>query len=146
MTILQLERFAQKFKVDPSSGCWVWKNVPSNGYGYFGINGRTHRSHRLLYQEFNGEIPASLVCDHLCRNKACCNPKHIEPVTQAVNVQRGDLAGRPLTPFCRHGHRLTPDNVYCAPSDGKRKCLECKRVLRKKQYQRFKQAKLEATQ
>ena len=73
--------------------CWVWQRG-SNGNGYGGIwtDGKWRRAHRVFYERHVGPIPAGLDIDHLCRVTRCVNPEHLEPVTEAVNVQRGRLA------------------------------------------------------
>jgi hypothetical protein len=74
-------------------GCWPWPgSMREDGYGHIFRNGKHYRAHRAVYQYFKGAIPAWLELDHTCRNKACVNPDHLEPVTHAVNVQRGDDA------------------------------------------------------
>lgn len=75
---------------DPSSGCWVWsKRTVVNGYGRMGDGqGRTVMAHRLAYEYWVGEIPLGLTIDHVCRNKLCCNPAHLEAVTPSENVRR----------------------------------------------------------
>lgn len=79
-------------KVEPlKSGCWRWSaSFRPNGYGQFVfVRGDLRPAHRLSYEWFIGPVPADLVLDHLCRNRWCVNPTHVEPVTQAVNSNRG---------------------------------------------------------
>jgi len=75
--------------IDRTGECWVWTGVLSAGYGQIWDKGRMRLVHRLMYELMVGPIPDGLVIDHLCRNPRCCNPAHIEPVTQKVNVKRG---------------------------------------------------------
>ncbi len=73
-------------------GCWEWTGGKTWGYGQFTANGRNVKAHRWSYEFFRDEIPPGLVIDHLCRNPACVNPWHLEPVTTRVNNLRGDVA------------------------------------------------------
>lgn len=93
------ERFWET--VDQSGMCWEWRGlVADNGYGKFATNGRRTLAHRVSYQLICGPIPTGLVLDHLCCNKSCVNPEHLEPVTTAENNRRGgpSRGRRPLEP------------------------------------------------
>lgn len=73
------------------NGCWVWTGrLNRNGYGRVWWQGREPVVHRVVWELLIGPIPKGLVLDHLCRNRACCNPGHLEPVTQRENVVRGE--------------------------------------------------------
>lgn len=121
-------------KVNEQDECWVWTGaILRNGYGYFGVTkGRCIVAHRFAYMSMIGEIPEGLDLDHLCRNRACVNPYHLQPVTRRVNLRRGigpqvsreRLGGRT---HCIRGHEFTELNTYRAPN-GTRKCRECYRV------------------
>ncbi len=92
------ERFAEKFEINPETECWDW-TASQNGLGYAKFHvqfkgGRERYGHRYSYHHFVGVIPASLELDHLCRNKRCVNPDHLEAVTGKVNVQRAHAARR----------------------------------------------------
>ena len=70
--------------------CWEWVGCTNrNGYGRVWRNRRTVMVHRLVYEATYGDIPAGLVLDHLCRNRRCVNPAHLEPVTVRTNTLRG---------------------------------------------------------
>lgn len=115
-------------RVDKSgpNGCWLWTGPKSAGrapgYGRVYIGGKGYQAHRLAYEELVGPIPAGLVIDHLCRNPACVNPAHLEPVTNAENIRRG-LA---IRTHCPQGHEYTPENVRHR-ANGHRSCKRCHR-------------------
>lgn len=84
-------------KVDVTLFCWEWKGAicPGTGYGHVGLGRRTDGVgvvHRVVYELLVGPIPPGMDLDHLCRNRACCNPDHLEPVTRSVNNRRGALS------------------------------------------------------
>lgn len=91
------DRLARAYVLEPN-GCWRWiKGITTVGYGHFSINQVYYQAHRLLYiLRFGQDIPAGLFPDHLCRNRWCVNPDHLEPVTHSENIRRG--AGARLTP------------------------------------------------
>lgn len=76
------------------SPCWVWQRARRSraGYGTCRLNGKLVLAHRAMYEKHNGPIPEGLHIDHLCRNPACVNPGHLEPVHRDENVRRGDCA------------------------------------------------------
>lgn len=77
--------------VDPETGCWNWNGfIFKEGYpGYMAHNGHPVRAHRAYYEKHKGPILEGMTLDHLCRNRRCVNPDHLEPVTIAVNCRRG---------------------------------------------------------
>lgn len=106
------------------AGCWQWAGAMwRNGYGKPGrpVHG-TRLAHRAFYTEHRGPIPEGMDLDHLCRNRACVNPAHLEPVSRAVNLDRG-LDAR-LT--CRSGrHDITEPGALIA---GTKQCVRCWRI------------------
>ena len=72
-------------------GCWEWSGAKDgDGYASMHYAGRCYRAHRFAYEQFVGPIPKGLVLDHLCRNRGCVRPDHLEPVTNAENIRRGE--------------------------------------------------------
>lgn len=108
--------------------CWEFTSLMRDGYGRFWFNGRSVRAHRWLYERMVTELPPELQLDHLCRNRACVNPWHLEPVTARVNTIRGDTApGRNARKTaCLEGHPYEGANLHVTPS-GRRVCRACHR-------------------
>ena len=113
-------------KVNKTDSCWLWTGAITGGYGSFWIGTGTVRAHRFSYEHLVGPIPDGLVLDHLCRVTKCVNPAHLEPVTTAENVRRGDapqyLNHDPKV-LCKRGHRL--DETAYIRRNGARVCHEC---------------------
>lgn len=129
------ERFLQKFEVMPD-GCWQWTaHIGSHGYGVInsGGAGPIVLAHRVAYELYKGPISEGLFVDHLCRNRRCVNPEHLELVTNRTNFLRGD---HPLviihrTGRCVRGHELTPETYYVSPK-GKTQCRICRAERRQR--------------
>jgi hypothetical protein len=131
--------------------CWVWTGNLSKGYGIAMVGSRTDGTrrflsmHRVAYAELRDEIPEGLDLDHLCRNRACWNPWHTEPVTRAVNLARGlgsvvNGAWQRAKTRCPAGHAYDDINTYDRP-DGSRGCRACIRK-RGREFARAKRAGL----
>lgn len=130
-------------KVDKTATCWNWTGYrDKRGYGRFGFGNRLVQPHRFAYEALVGPIPEGLVLDHLCRNPSCVNPGHLDPVTQAENMRRGEIRehhANTLKTHCKRGHPLSGDNIYDLAS-GARECKTCKREKQRLRYHAQKRA------
>ncbi|GAB3776674.1 hypothetical protein GCM10027600_42800 [Nocardioides ginsengisegetis] len=118
---------------EKTKGCWIWKGHITR-YGYGQLRGK--KAHRLVYEAMVGPIPEGLVIDHLCRNRACVNPEHMEPVTNEENLDRG--ARSPSKTTCPVGHSYTPENTYVY--NGARQCRTCRREAARRYRARIAEA------
>ena len=124
-------RFWDKAIPEPMSGCWLWIGATTNEYGRFNVAGINRKAYRVAYEALVGPIPNGLHVDHLCRQRCCVNPAHLEPVTQAENTRRGasgaNMARIQLSKtHCPVGHSYDAINTYVATT-GSRECRTCKR-------------------
>lgn len=113
-------------KVDKTQTCWNWTGgLTFYGYGRFNIDNTRWPVHRLAYELLVGPIPDGLVLDHLCRNRRCVNPEHLEPVTGRENTLRGvgPSAESARATHCPAGHEFTPENTKRLPKQ--RRCRQC---------------------
>lgn len=152
------ERFISKITIK-GSGCWE-VGGPKNGGGYASmyiptspLSSQTEMAHRYSYKVHKGEIPEGLVIDHLCKNRCCANPEHLECVTHLENVRRGNGAkvlreihaskkpeerralAKHANSFnmkkllnrakCRNGHDVTPETTSVNSKNGVRRCKIC---------------------
>ena len=113
-------------------GCWEWTgSVFYHGYGRIQRRGKSYIAHRYVYKLLIGPIPEGLELDHLCRNRACCNPAHLRPVTRRENQlapgSQSVSARNARKTHCKHGHEFSPENTI-QRSDGGRRCRECARI------------------
>lgn len=134
--------------------CWIWNGATSRtGYGYWAVKRVKKLIHRLTYVDSKGEIPAGLEIDHLCKNRGCCNPHHLEAVTHKENLARSYLSFKErgargntvrkqrcaARTHCRNGHEFTTTNTYIT-KEGHRECRKC-RAISQRAYEKNKRGK-----
>lgn len=121
-------RLISKLEINKKTGCWEWRaTISLKGYGQIRYKNNTIHAHRLSYIIFIGPLTPGLELDHLCRNKKCVNPYHLEEVTHQENCKRGD-AGKynKIKTHCPQGHEYTKENTII--DRGSRLCRECRRI------------------
>ena len=121
MSDYEIRFWAHVDKTSNENGCWEWTSaLAKNGYGVFRLNRKTIYAHRLAYAISGNDLDSTLVLDHLCRNRKCVNPSHIEQITRGENVRRGIY----LNGYCKRGHSMS-----YTPS-GRAWCRECQQIRR----------------
>jgi hypothetical protein len=121
------------------NGCWIWIGAKTHdGYGTVKFCGKVKSVHCLIYFHCRGTIKTGFELDHLCRNRACSNPEHLQPVTHKTNILRGcsPQAINAKKTHCKHGHPFSGDNLRIE-GEGKhrrRRCKICASGVHFKQY------------
>ena len=124
-------RIRSKINIDPEGCWWFTASVGTHGYGalWDAEQGRVTTAHRLVFELYTGQPLDRLPLDHLCRNRLCVRPDHLEQVTDAENIARAQVTS--LAGTCRSGlHEWMPGSVYVYPS-GKRACRACRAAARR---------------
>ena len=105
--------------------CWLWeRGLNEKGYGVVWTKAaRSKKAHKRIFEAINGPVPEGYELDHLCRNRACVNPFHLEVVTHKENMSRGYYA---MKTHCPHGHEYSEENTYRYKSG--RICKTCTRA------------------
>lgn len=127
-------------KVKQTHTCWIWVGEKgAGGYGNFmyPVKGKYVNAHKFSYLHHKGHIPDGLVIDHLCRNRLCVNPDHLEAVPGLENIRRGLLATKT---HCKNGHPFSEENTYWLKRSSKnhayRVCRACRRTIWNENYRR----------
>ena len=138
-------RLEQHSTTDPTTGCKIWNRARVKNYGVIQLDGKLRRVHRVAWELTNGLVPAGLELDHTCHtnsdcqrgpecpHRACWNVEHLEPVTHAENVLRGDspAAKHARQTHCKRGHEFLP-HLTAVTKNGGRSCYLCKAEYRAK--------------
>lgn len=127
-------RFMKKVRFE--NACWVWTGRLDDGYGRFRVDGKLGRAHRFSFLWAHGFLTEGLIVNHVCRNRACVNPEHMEEITQRQNILSGigPTAINARKTHCVHGHSL--DNPII--KSGYRHCRECWNKYQLDRYHRLK--------
>jgi len=128
-----LPRFESKFK--KTNGCWEWQaNISIYGYGYFWMDRKNQRAHRVAYKLYKGDIPSGMIVCHSCDNRKCVNPDHLWIGSNADNQIDCVVKGRNYEQnktHCPAGHEYTPENTKVNKKTHHRKCRKCCRQLQR---------------
>lgn len=117
-------RFWERVAIGDEHECWNWsRSMGSHGYGQAWDGITVRLAHRCAWELAHGRIPDGLTVDHLCRNRRCCNPGHLQLLTNQENAAGN---GHSLKESCPSGHPYSETNTYRNPTTGHRTCITCR--------------------
>lgn len=137
---MRIEQVIQRLQANLDTSCWDWTGALfDTGYGAVRYEGETCYVHRVVFEHFNGKMDEGLCIDHLCRNRKCANPEHLEAVTQRENNLRGEsnAAENARKTHCIQGHPFSGDNLLIYRQGQERVCRECKREREKTSSKKY---------
>ena len=152
-SLVHLERIDARYDKPSEDECWNFTGyLNPDGYGQAAagsVNGKQKMilTHRAMHELHVGQIPLDMTIDHLCRNRACGNPKHLRILTLSENISHGDSANGRKT-HCPQGHEYTDENIYYWKQKNGglgRQCRTCRRERDHRRYVKTK-AKKQAAQ
>jgi hypothetical protein len=133
------ERWKKLYVVDPVTECWNWTGTTARGYGYIRDGARRNLlAHRFVWEQTGGILRPGLELDHLCRNRGCVNPLHLEQVTHTVNMER--TTGHRNKTHCKRNHEFTPANTAIDKDRNgvsRRRCRACHRATVREAQRRY---------
>lgn len=125
------QKILSKILIDPNTECWLWQGYADrDGYARIEvIGGKNKFVHRLSYEAFTGSIPEGMSIDHICKNRGCCNPKHLQQLSIKENILRGDGASSKNNKktHCNEGHEFSAENTYINNRSA-RVCKTCAKI------------------
>ena len=144
-----IDRLMRRVEKRPNFGCWQFTGpLRPDGYCQVQLTGKRGKKvlgHRLTYETYVGPVPEGLDLDHMCRNRGCVNPAHLEPVTRQINILRGTAPERTIEYFdefwanrthCPNGHELAVVGIDVESGTGHRQCRACHLQQKRENYQR----------